>query len=128
MTEENTSSPTGEHSADNIDVPNYHFNVLKVVQDAKQQFETRNGGKTAKFFYAPEPFLYMVDQAIKSRALATGVNPDMLRDATITQVFGMELVSILGTCVTVTAEAVHDDEPEEVAPGIVVPNNSTELN
>lgn len=113
MTEE-TKDVDGVHPANNLEVANFHFNVIKIVRDAKQEFETKNPGKTAAFFYAPEPFLYLVDRAVKSQALVTGSVPDeVLNASTVTHIFGLELISILGTCFTVTAEAVHDDQPEE---------------
>lgn len=109
-----TKDVNGIHPADNIEVDNFHFNVIKIVRDAKQEFETRNPRKTAAFFYAPEPFLYLLDRAVKSQALSTGSVPDeVLNEATVTHIFGLELISTLGTCFTVTAEAVHDDEPQE---------------
>jgi hypothetical protein len=114
MTDE-TTGVYGSHPAENIEVAHHHFNIIKVVRDAKAEFEAKNPGKTAAYFYAPEPILYLVDRAVKSRTLSAGNVPrEILENATVTNIFGMELISILGTCITVTAEPVHEDEPEAV--------------
>lgn len=111
----------GNHPAENVPVANLHFNVLKVLQQAKREFETKNNGLVAKFCYAPEPLLYLVDHAVKSKALATGsITEEQARHATITQVFGMELIAIGGTCLTITHEAVHSEEDVEAPQPVAV--------
>lgn len=111
----------GNHVAENVPVDHLHFNILKVLEQAKREFETKNNGKVARFCYAPEPLLYLVDRAVKSRALASGSVPEeVLSQANVTQVFGMELISIYGTCITITAEAVHTDEDVEAPQPVAV--------
>lgn len=111
----------GNHPAENVPVDHLHFNILKVLRNAKQEFEAKNGGKAAKFCYAPEPLLYMVDRAVKSKALVLGsITEEQARQATVTNVFGMELISIEGTCITITHEAVHTDEDVETQPPVAV--------
>lgn len=118
----------GNHPASNVPVENLHFNVLKVLRNAKQEFETKNNGKVARFCYAPEPLLYLVDRAVKVRALNSGSVPEeVLAQATVTQVFGMELISIGGTCITITSEAVHTEEDIERPQPIVVPPQNGQL-
>jgi hypothetical protein len=112
----------GNHAVQNIETAHLHFNVLKVLRQAKQEFEAKNPGKAAAFCYAPEPLLYMVDRAVKGHALNTGnMTPELASQATVTQVFGMELISVSGTCVTITAEAIHTDADLEPAVPVVLP-------
>lgn len=131
-TDDPNRDPNGVHplgdDAGGVPAPeHYHFNVLKLVRDAKQEFETRNPGKVATFFYAPEPLLYLIDRSVKSASFTGGVDASTLARSTVTQVFGMELISIAGTCVTVTQEAIHEDEAVEVS-GIPMPPPTSDLN
>lgn len=116
MTTETPNPPdeNGEHPADTVSAAHYHFNTLRIVRQAKERFEERHPGKTARYFYAPEPLLWLVDEAAKTSAsgqLPEGTN---LGPAVVTHVFGMELVAVPGTCITVTEEKLHRDAPEAV--------------
>lgn len=112
-----------EHQAHGLEVPNLHFNVLKIVEQAKRDFLQKTAGKVAKYFYAPEPFLYLIDYAVKQHIVHTQeVSAEILRDSRIVQVFGMELIAIEGTCITVTAEKIHEDESEALT--VVAGNDS----
>ena len=122
MSENAHEDADGNHVAQNVPIDNLHFNVLKVLRNAKQEFETKNAGKVAKFCYAPEPLLYLVDRAVKVRALNSGtVSEEVLRQASVTNVFGMELISVSGTCITITAEAVHTEADIEPLLPVVLP-------
>lgn len=99
------------HTAD-LNVRHYHFNVLQILQCAARKFES-NTGRPARFFYAPEPFMYLVDLAVRQQAVAYGQPvPD---DGVVRNVFGMELIISPGTCFTITAEdLVRDAAATEV--------------
>jgi hypothetical protein len=111
----------GVHPADNIEVPHYHFNVLKIVTDAQREFEKRTG-KVAKFFYAPEALLYLIDRSVKQTAEVIG--QPIPQGAFVSNVYGMELMGATGTCVTVSAEPAHNAENTETDDkphGFIVP-------
>lgn len=107
----NTADENGEHPADDIVAANYHFNVLHVVRQSLQRFVERNPGKTPRYFYAPEPLLWLVDEACKTAASGQLPPGTTLGNAVVTHVFGMELVAVPGTCCTVTEEKLHKDAP-----------------
>jgi hypothetical protein len=123
MTDETKDEFGVVHPAKSIEVAHHHFNILKVLRDAKAEFEAKNPGKIAAYFYAPEPVLYLIDRAVKSKALtvAPDITQEILDNTIVTQAFGMELISISGTCITVTAEAIHDDESERQAVAMAGP-------
>ena len=114
--------PNGEHNVEGGDVPHYHVNILLVVKNAKDEYERKTGG-TAKFFYAPEALLFLVDKAVKDAAHVAGsVDDETLSHASVTHVYGMELLAVSGTCLTVTELPMHgeDDTVSGVmAPGVV---------
>lgn len=106
----NTPDENGEHPADTVTAPHYHFNVLRVVREAARSFEERTGQKP-RYFYAPEPLLWLVDEACKTAASGQLPEGTTLGNAVVTHVFGMELVAVPGTCVTVTETKLHSDAP-----------------
>lgn len=112
------TKPQGDdgHSS-SIAIDHLHFSVLDILNEAVTRFKT-NTGKDAKYFYAPEALLYLIDGAVKARAFAlTGTWPAKLP---VVNVYGLELVAVPGsTCVLVTAEPLH--KPSKVPPTIVSP-------
>lgn len=109
MTEETKAPPidaniSDEHTA-GITVPNFHCNVLEMIQDAGNKFKTQTG-KEPKYLYAPGALLWLADRAVKARMKnAGGEIPDT---ASVVQLFGMDMIEIPGTCVTVTSDPLHD--------------------
>ena len=119
----------GNHPITNVDTVHLHFNVLKVLRNAKQEFEAKNPGKIAAFCYAPEPLLYLVDRAIKVRGLNEGtLTTEQAQQAHVTNVFGMELISVGGTCLTITAEAIHTNEDLEPPLPVIIPQGNGQPN
>ncbi len=116
-----TADPDGFHRAENVTVDHTHFNILKVVQQAKQTFTTKFAGRVPKHFYAPEAMLYLIDKAIKDMAENAGA--PIPEGSFITNVYNMELHPAEGTCVTVTEEPIETPQSEPklgfVVPGLV---------
>lgn len=99
MKQEKVSVSTDGHGTA-LEVEHYHFNVLDIMQCAAKKFE-EHVGRPARFFYAPEPFLYLVDLAVRQKAANDG-HP--VGEGIVRNVFGMELAIAPGTCFTITAE------------------------
>lgn len=103
---QNSLEATEQDHGTSLSVENLHFNVLQMLQCASRKFEERTG-RPARFFYAPEPFIYLVDIAVREKATANG-NP-VPEGGVVRNVFGMELVIAPGTCFTVTADDIVKD-------------------
>lgn len=108
---ESTPDENGEHPADTVVEPHHHFNILALVKRAQNRFIERNPGLEPRYFYAPEPLLWLIDEACKTSASGQLPPGTTLGAAVVTHVFGMELVAVPGTCITVTQAKLHRDEP-----------------
>jgi hypothetical protein len=95
------------HGAE-LNVQFYHFNVLQILQCAARKFE-ENTGRPARYFYAPEAFLYLVDLAVRQKGIKDG---KPVSDELVTEAYGMSLVATQGTCFTITAEDAARDQWE----------------
>ena len=115
-----TVDDSDDHSG-KIPVENLHFNILAVVTEAKKRFKAQTG-KDAKFIYAPEAMCWMIDNSIRSKARAAGQK--IPAHAAVVQVLGMDMVVVLGTCITLTAEPLHENTGN-TPPVINAPHPST---
>lgn len=106
-----TAEPDGFHPAENVTVPHTHFNVLKIVKSAQEDFIAKfAGAKVPKYFHAPEAFLFLVDKAIKD--MAETIGQPVPEGSFVNNIYGMELVSVIGTCITITEEEIENKVPE----------------
>lgn len=116
-----TADPDGFHRSATIAVDHTHFNVLKIVHKAKQDYIVKFTGRIPKHFYAPEALLYLIDKALKDMAESMG--QPIPQGSFITNVYNMELHPAEGTCVTLTEEEIVDTKPEPtrtfIVPGAV---------
>lgn len=95
-----------------IPVPNVHFNVLAIVRESIELFEKAYPGQQPKWLYAPMAFLGLVTRALLANALHGAVDPEAAYKAFEAEckdgikVFGLQMVIVDGSCITVTAESL----------------------